>query len=490
MSILKYFPGTPRPGQALVLQDLEKNWDTSDVHVLQLPVAFGKTKVAQCIQRWAHAVKKQKSHLSVPNNMLVAQLRQDNPRLCTLEKKDSYRCTSMRPEAVMPDASCGSRHYAQGSHCAECPYVAAIRAAHGMPWSASNYHTALAHKLHKPVMLFDEAHLLLSMIKEMEGTRIWLHQLGRDVAEGLRGLQTYEDLHQYLDKHPEVVKLSQGLKQIKEDLELGGKRWLVSREDELYHGQLRECLALLPLDTSSSRKAQHLWPSKKVQKIVLMSATLSESDVEQMALSGKRVKFYTGPSPIDAGRRRWIYGGDKVGSMSAKLQQQNLGRCVGALAALSLEGQGKGLIHATYGLAEKIYPLLRAQLLGRVEVFTHTAATKMKQYEAWRAYVGPAVFIASGFHEGIDLLGEQFAWQAITKVPFPSLEDPALRWLAEEEPERYGWITARELLQAYGRICRGPSDVGVTHILDAAFKRFYTTNKELFPGWFQEAGQI
>ena len=161
-----------------------------------------------------------------------------------------------------------------------------------------------------------------------------------------------------------------------------------------------------------------------------------------------------------------------------------------ALVELALGSTGKGLVHATYGLSEKIYPLLRAQLLGKVEVFSHNKSNKMKQYEAWRSYAGPAVFVASGFHEGIDLLGEQYAWQAITKVPFPSLEDPALRWLAEEEPLRYSWITARELLQAYGRICRGPADTGTTYILDAAFKRFYTMNQELFPSWFQEAGQI
>lgn len=488
--ILSYFPSSkkPRPGQVQTLLELEANWDKYDVHVLQLPVAFGKTSVARTVQSWALGKHKLKSHYAVPNNALLEQLRQDNPRACVLEKRDSYRCTAVREEAVMPDASCGARFAAQGSHCADCPYVKAVRNAHGVPVSASNYHTLMAHKLYKPVLVFDEAHLLVPLVRELEGTHLWLHQLAGTAASGLRKANTYQELYAWLQANPELLKTNKVLRQVEEQLRLGGTKWLVSKEDKSYHGQLRECLSLLPLDTRHSSKAGQLWPSKRVQKIVLMSATIHMQDVEQLGLAGRRVKFYSGASAIEPPRRPWTYLGKAVGSMAQELQNLHVGRCVDVLKQLALQHEGKGLVHAPYSLAEKLWPILKAALAGTgVAVFGHTAGNKLKVFADWQAYEGKAVLVGSGFEEGVDLAGTGYTWQAIAKVQFPSLGEPAFKWLAEQEPERYAWLTAQKLLQSYGRICRRPDDFGHTYILDGAFNKFYTNHKELFPAWFTEA---
>ena len=492
--ILSYFPSSkqPRASQIQTLLELEANWDKFDVHVMQLPVAFGKTAVARTIQSWVLGRHKLKSHYAVPNNALLQQLRQDNPRACILEKRDNYRCTAVREDAVMPDASCGARHAAQGSHCAECPYVKAVRAAHGVPVSASNWHTLMAHKLHKPVLVYDEAHLLVPMIRELEGAHFWLHQLPGTAASALRKIETYQQLFNWLTANPELLRQSPVLRQVEEQLRLGGTKWLVSSEPRLYHGQLRECLSLLPLDTRHSRKAGQLWPTKKVQKLVMMSATIHPQDIEQMGLAGRRVKFYSAESPIEAPRRPWTYLGKTVGSMSQSSQAQNMGRCVDTLQKLAIlygkKDGGKGLIHAPYSLAGQLWPILRAALAGSgIEVFSHTAQNKLSVFAQWQAHAGPAVLVGSGFEEGVDLAGSDYVWQAITKVQFPSLGEPAFKWLAEEEPSRYAWLTAQKVLQSYGRICRRPDDYGITFLLDGAFNKFYTTHTELFPTWFKEA---
>jgi hypothetical protein len=53
--------------------------------------------------------------------------------------------------------------------------------------------------------------------------------------------------------------------------------------------------------------------------------------------------------------------------------------------------------------------------------------------------------------------------------------------------------TARTTVQQAGRICRTPTDYGITYILDASFASFYRRatdrkpNYELFPDYFVDA---
>jgi Rad3-related DNA helicase len=81
------------------------------------------------------------------------------------------------------------------------------------------------------------------------------------------------------------------------------------------------------------------------------------------------------------------------------------------------------------------------------------------------------VFIAAGFEEGLDLKGDDYQWQAIAKVQYPSLGDSAIRRKAQESDEWYQWSALRKVIQAYGRISRSETDFGVTYILDEMFDR-------------------
>ena len=45
---------------------------------------------------------------------------------------------------------------------------------------------------------------------------------------------------------------------------------------------------------------------------------------------------------------------------------------------------------------------------------------------------------------------------------------------------------AQALVQAVGRIVRGPEDWGLTYILDEQFGKLYGRCPQMFPGWFHE----
>ena len=92
-------------------------------------------------------------------------------------------------------------------------------------------------------------------------------------------------------------------------------------------------------------------------------------------------------------------------------------------------------------------------------------------------------------YEGIDLPYDACRWQIVSKVPWPYLGDPAVKYLSEVDPEWYQWETIKTIIQASGRIVRSTDDYGSTFILDASFRRLYTDSKSrgLFPTWFMEA---
>ena len=72
-------------------------------------------------------------------------------------------------------------------------------------------------------------------------------------------------------------------------------------------------------------------------------------------------------------------------------------------------------------------------------------------------------------------------------VPWQSLADPAIQERLATRPESYAWSAVRTILQGTGRVCRTPTDRGVTYMLDTGFKMLYNKNEALFPRWFKES---
>jgi Rad3-related DNA helicase len=78
-------------------------------------------------------------------------------------------------------------------------------------------------------------------------------------------------------------------------------------------------------------------------------------------------------------------------------------------------------------------------------------------------------------------------FQAIVKVPYPSLAD---RWINEKRKRNeqwYSWQTVLRIVQAYGRSVRSKDDWATTYVLDSAFGNFVVGNKQVLQEWFTEA---
>lgn len=482
MTILKHFKGTPRGCQASALARLEEDWDSADVFVLSAPTAAGKTKMMSTISRWVYKQFKLQSTILVPNNVLLDQV-VESEGIYALKNMDSYSCMAGGTQEDQP-LTCAERKRIMGETCGQCVYRQRIRQIHKVPYRVANYYTYMAHKLYSPVVLVDEAHLLLNMAKELAAKHIWCDIVSLKNWDQVRLPQfvdTYEKLLEWIEKREFKDKVWESLK---EELKTGRMRYLVERGDKSYRGRMRDCLTLLPLDTSKEPKLEVLWPNKKVKKIILLSGTVSKLEVEQLALAGKRVKYIEVESPIEA-KRRPVFVEQGYG-LSYPVSQDNLSSLANRVVAIcNMSPTTKILVHIPYSLSAKILPMLREQLGDRV--LSHGREDKIEVVDYFKTTKEPLVLLGSGLYEGVDLYGDDYQVQIICKVPWPFLGDPAWKYIAETHPERYAWQAIQQVVQAAGRICRGPDDFGSTFILDRSFRRLYNQQGILFPEYFKQA---
>jgi Rad3-related DNA helicase len=471
-SILSYFNGTPRAEQVKVLVDLERNWQNYDVFVIRAPVAFGKQKLGECIAEWSG-----NASFIVPTNVLSRQVKKTS-RLNSLSKADLYKC-----DGYGEDLSCADRAKItkakgckKGFYCKGCPYVQDLQRVKSKrpDKGVYNYYTYLAHKIYRPTLIADEAHNLIKVIKDLNGHNLWHHEYKYPLF-----YRTRADLLKWLQKK----HLDEKLSLLYQCLVSDRPTHILDKTSLLYErvkpAELRPVIRLLPIDVRNA--APLLWPHT-VKKIVLMSATINEQDIRELGLDQRRVCYLDAESPIPAERR------PIVESYAASVNVNNFPKATEQIAIRLLElaekhrGE-KGFVHSTYGQAK-----LLQKLLPNDRFVFHSALNTQDRLKQWFKSdpKDGLIFVGCGLYEGIDLKGDLASWQAIAKVPWPSLADPAIKHKAEKDPDWYVNQVIKDVSQAYGRVCRGPDDFGVTYVLDASFDRVLNNGWHLIPAWLKE----
>jgi len=491
MSILDYFPKPykPRPIQTKALLEIEKSWDKADVFVIGLPVASGKSFFAKTIQNWQN-----NGAIIVPNNLLVDQYRKDFPNLAGIIGKQNYQCTDSKFEG-----SCKKRgdRFATGKapnkkpkQCPGCPWSLdnkRIRSPYTTRYVTNN-HLFVQLRKHQPVLIADEAHNLVEFLQQWHAVRISSsrykyprHGGYLDRAELLKWLESLKGIDRII-KNPGMGE--KGLQILYHELTSDYPRFLLkeSAENKMdYQGnQYQEVyLNLCPVDVRDMPAI--LWPPT-TRKIILLSATINRKDIEELGLQDKRVKYIEADSCIPANRRPVTY------IKTSPVSGTNLANSTPLVAdrVLNLADShqdSKGVVHATYNQAS----LLKRQFGDNSRFLYHNRTNKKQVYQRFRETEEPVILVASGLYEGIDLPEDAGRWQVITKVPFPNLGEPAIKYRMAKDSDWFSWQATKVILQASGRICRGPEDFGETFIVDDNFKRLYTENPDMYPEWYKQS---
>jgi ATP-dependent DNA helicase DinG len=473
VDLLKHFPyKTIRPIQEAALSTLEQHWSKYDVFVLSAPTAFGKTAVAKTLIEGLRNVS-----VITPTNMLVEQFKQEFPDTPTLSRLDSYRCDSMQQSCAKTKAY--QLNFCKGCQCGKDLAAAKYRKGPGI----YNYHTYLAHKLYRDVLIIDEAHNIIPTIKDRVALTLWQHDL-KYPSNAWRPEQILAWALGLPDKKQKTKKVAELIRALRAK----EPAYTVQRTKDWFNGkgtrrgepEERDCLKLLPVDIRGVPPI--FWP-KETSKIILLSATISKKDIEQLGLANKRVLYINCESPIPADRRPIIsVNVATVNKVNLEQSVTDIANYINNIVLPNHQHQ-KGLIHATYQMAALLRPLLTDK-----RFMFHTNADKRQVYSQFREAPPDSakVLVASGMYEGVDLPEDAGRWQVVAKIPWPNLGNTAVKYMADKDPDWYVWQTLKDTMQACGRICRTPTDTGTTIIVDGSFDRLIdqSTKAGLVPAWF------
>jgi len=462
MSILDYFPRPDiRPGQRELLLAVEENWSKANVLALALPTAFGKTEIALTIARWSLATHSWRSTVIEHDNINIDQFLTRYPEVVPMHRKEAYHCKTH-------DAPCGT------AKCKGCPYLQAKAGMNKAGIRLMNYHTYMAHRNFTPVLIVDEAHKFVETIAEMREVCMWQSEF-----KFPQGLATVADVIEwgqgYLKRFPRS-RIRFLLKQII-TIQRGSE---VVYDQTMYRGKYNVALKVVPgLD---SEVPDWVWPHAQVRKIVLMSATIGESDIKDLGLTRRGVLRFDCDSPIPVANRPIIY--KPVTNMGRKYVDLALPLLAAEVNKLLAVHPGKGLIHLPYSLAARF-----AELMDSPRLLYHTGENKAAALARFRDSPPEEgrVLVASGMYEGVDLPYDAARWQVIGKVPFLSLGDPGIAKRAELDPKWFTWQAVKRLIQASGRIVRAPDDYGETYIFDVNLGGLLSRAGSQVPEYYAEA---
>lgn len=478
-NILDYFPNGWQPSklQAQVLRELELRWNSAQVFVLKLDVASGKSPVAVCIARWLAAqnrARKSGARICTPTNVLVDQYAKTFPDEAIVKSAGNYVCDTR-------ERRCGSFSAAQ--RCKGCVYTTARNTAKAAKISISTYHMNMALREKRVAMIFDEAHNIPKVIRDMKSPRIFAHRVlaPREIVGSntlthawVKSL-TAADFDRMTQAEAKLLKEYQ--KDLRADKPLhfytwetdwwsnGGDMW----GEKLVRGEPTEAPVLKQLPIHIADKTNQFWDD--TQKLVLMSATIGKPDLYELGLDRTRPVFIEGDPPIDPSRNPIIK--DYIGTMSHHNMDTMVPKLAERIQELLNTKKGRGVIHVTYALARKLQPLLKHKRL-----ITHNPSNMRTQLKKFTE-TEDAVFLVSGMYEGVSLDYDLANWQVVTKVVWPSLADPLQKYYSEKDMDYYFWSTIKTMVQISGRVCRRPDDYGETFVWDASFDRMLDEGKHL-----------
>lgn len=467
LEVFAKYKKQPRQPQIDCLKHLEQEWDNATIHLIRGPVGVGKSLILRALQEVTNG------GIITSSNVLVDQYAESFPDLNIVKGRKHYPCSF--------GDSCDVTVKETKSCCPVCPYKnsrARLEFDEASVFNPITYFNLLKGDFEPyTTLLIDEAHTLPEFLRSMDSRNLKPEYLPKgklDISTPQKALTIIEES---LVKIQRLVALKREQK-MKEGLE----------DDEEAVEYLQRVVKNLRFNSDNYIIAEGMngkgiqlisryTPAYQVDKmlasdkIVLASGTLFPTLVQE--LFGRNIKSltYQCVNPIPSANRTVI-------SMPVA-QKMNIDTppavYVKAINQLvESRPNERGIIHMSYGLASKLEGL-------NERVLRHDKASKTDIKNLFLTAPEPLWLLASGMAEGLDLYGDRARVNIISKLSYPYLGDPYVKWRLEKPGGQlwYALQTLTHLMQAVGRTTRSPTDVSTTYVLDPGLPKLFDRIKKL-----------
>lgn len=526
----KFFPfSSYRKYQREVLERFYRDWDSTQVFLLEAPPGFGKSAVNLAL---SSAVDGKALILCAQKVLLDQYERSFSGKISIIKGRENYPCVAFEGCSCGNAPCCVKKKFLCPLE-EECIYKNKLAQAELSPITATTvaygWKGGVWKLLPRELVIVDEGHNIDTVVSNFVTftitKRFWekVHnQLGSFLPfSTLEELESVEELAEYLTYNLDIDMYRNNLQKRAEELgekleqtekkrrgELlkeynylaslineaenkkenisrfysdvkKGHEWIIDKEfqeEELVSVRAR------PLYVGRFLK-ERFWD--KVNKIIISSATICSPKIflKEVGLDENyTVRRYRIPSSFPK-ERRPIYV-NYCGRMGRKYKENTLPKLANRIQEISNAYKEKVIVHShSYENAQFLYKNLTGRVLFQGD------DKREKMLENFLQEPVPCIFLSVDMEEGIDLRDSLGRVNIIAKVPFPFLGDKKVeRRMAEPDgQEWYVWKTVLTLCQAYGRTTRSKDDWSVTFILDSDFGFLFRRGKKLFPSWFTEA---
>ncbi|MFA6336253.1 MAG: helicase C-terminal domain-containing protein, partial [Bacteroidales bacterium] len=308
-------------------------------------------------------------------------------------------------------------------------------------------------------------------------------------------------INDFIKINREIEKLERKMGKIKQSIYYveNDIKYIISNDKKIQYNKEKRCNEEIDIKNFKLLTAHIPFASmcSGLKMVVLSSATPSTN-----LLTTKDINRLECEHPIPIERRLCYFY--PVGSMAYTSRNETAKKMAPVIQNLHEMYNSKTMLHAgSYPVAYLIYDEL-IKYMDKKDILLQVDKKNQNRYpegilrnECSRIFknsIRKMIWISVEMNEGVDLFGPDYKLNLIAKLP-------AEPWKAEYTEARnlydktnfgdniwYNTQSANKLQQSYGRICRGPTDEGITYILDKSVMGFYNRYKnKLFYEWFRAA---
>lgn len=528
MKFTHYFPyDNYRPSQYQVISDVLEAIDSeySEI-IIDAPTGFGKSGVVRTVNDTLVAENGYKSYILTATKNLQNQYfseckNSEYVDYDIMKGRSNYKCLMNNNSAdvgyckTIPSNQRNDCMYKMRSNPSSpcnnggCLYWKAKCDNICSDTSIMNYNVLMADLIHsshfdcRPLMFCDEAHNIENKIMNEVSIVISNKSLNRffDISldeEDFRKTDidywigyiksllnlAYEKLEiirsPYSDfdakTAEEIYSFTKGLEWKSKEIEHSGVEWIVCPN---YRARTIE---LKPL---SIQRYSRNYLLDGALKHIYLSGTFVDTNqwIDDIGLKDECVKVIKAETSFDLKKNNPIYR-RWVGNMSMKQKSKTLPLMVKKVKEILEENKGKcGIIHCHS--KENADYLMKNLDDGRLITYQNSY-DKEKQLELFKNSSN-LVMCAYSLEEGLDLPYDGIRFQIFLKTPFPSLADNQIRARMKKDKRWYEILTARKLLQSWGRGMRAEDDWCKNYMLDTGFNAII--KKDFMPKEFKGALQ-